>query len=202
MNAAGVHRFRKWEANHKKPLAPLPDCVAGVFMDVNYFKGEMVDSALWRKLREIDPQFEVVYDRCTTNGPMMPGFHLYRRVEGLEETSGRRLKLEFSLQFDVDAPWPTGQPREPGLWLIEEIRKRDKARLSGDKERADALAVKQITDAETAADEAADKAEREKFIDFNKEIQAPLAGKVAVGMSTTNERHRNKRKNKIQVRQA
>lgn len=200
MNAAGLIRFRKWEAGGKKGLKPLTDCIAAVFLDVQYYKGDMVDSALERRLREIDPQFEIIYDRCTTSHNMEPGFHLYRRVKGLPETSGRQLKLEFSLQKDCNQPWPLGGPREPGPWVIDEIRKTDKANLSGDKEKADAMAIKAMQDHTDAEDAAADAAQREQFIEFNKAIQPVMQERVAVGLSTTNERKPRGRPKKIQVK--
>lgn len=203
MNDAGIIRFRKWEMNGKKPLAPLPDCVAGVFMDVHYFKGtvdEMVEPRLFRALHAIDPAFEIMYDRCTTRGGSDPGFHLYRRTEGMAGLSSRRLQLEFSLQHDMTKPWPQGGPREPGMWIIDHIRKTDKANLSGDKDKADRLAVKMRNDAEAAEEARADKEEHDHYIEFNKAIQPVMEGKVTVGLSTTNERKGKRRANKVQVK--
>lgn len=203
MNDAGIIRFRKWEMNGRKPLAPLPDCVAGVFMDVHYFKGtvdEMVEPRLFRALHAIDPRFEIMYDRCTTSGGSGPGFHLYRRTEGMAGVSNRRLQLEFSLQRDMTKPWPQGEPCEPGMWVIDHIRKTDKANLSGDKDKADKMAVKKLADEDAAEDARVEKEEFEHYVEFNKAIQPVMEGKVSVGLSTTNERKPRGRPRKIQVK--
>ncbi len=86
---------------------------------------------LHQELRRIDRGFEIIYDRLTALSSTHPGHHLYRRISSGGSPLGDRLVLEFSLQEDIHARWPDGIPKAPGRWVVELVKKLDKANLPG-----------------------------------------------------------------------
>jgi len=92
-----------------------------------------------KAIRRLDPTLTILYDRATTCSAMMPGYHVYRDI------GGGRLVLVTSCQANMNAIWPNGGPRKPGLWLVDALLRmcrpvEDAAELGG--RRASALAKK------------------------------------------------------------
>lgn len=75
--------------------------------------------------------YRVLYDWSTTGGDATkPGWHLYEILQrGITEKYDM-LTLVCSLQYTMDVEWPTGTPRNPGLWLVEELKRREKLKDS------------------------------------------------------------------------
>lgn len=80
-------------------------------------------------LRDICPTFEIIHDPLThpANVPPEYGCHLY----SLDESRGV-LRLETSLQHETAQPWPRGQPREAGWWIVDWALAHMKSNLAPD----------------------------------------------------------------------
>lgn len=122
-----------------------------------------------RALKAISREFEVIYDPLTRPHGYSHGFgcHLYS-VKGGFNTS--ELVLEVSLQWDTKMPWPKGRPRAVGLWIVEWVKRHDKASLPGDRARIHRDIAQGFIDDEIARREALARsdadAEHEMATDF------------------------------------
>lgn len=181
MNGAGLARLNRWNDAGQKPQRVLTEMIHGAICGgIEYFKGSCVDEFMRQELRKIDPAFEIVYDRATSSGTLEPAFHLYRRIKGGANSPERLLRLEFSLQENCDLPWPQGKPREPGRWVIDEIRKHDKSNLSSDPEIANRRFLKQMRDKDLEETAKADIQDYEPIAEFEKECQEIIDGKKSM----------------------
>lgn len=75
-------------------------------------------------LQNLDRGFEVLYDRSCAPSDMSPSHGLYRCLRRGGSPNDDYFVLEFMLQYDMDKGWPHGKPRAPGMWLVEEVKKR------------------------------------------------------------------------------
>lgn len=77
------------------------------------------------KLKEINPQLDIVYDWPTAeNGSnMAPAHHVYLVVQRGATRSHDRMRLLMSLQRDTSRVWPTGTPYKPEDAVIDAFKR-------------------------------------------------------------------------------
>ncbi len=141
MTPRGQFRLHKWEECGRRPMRPMTYCYRGDLPNASWIGGDYY-GVLEHHLRNIDRNFVIIYDRCTAPNDMSPAHHLYRIVRRGGVPHDDFMVLEFSLQEDMRMVWPNGKPLAPGNWLLETVKKYDKARLPGDEAAAD----KQVAD--------------------------------------------------------
>ncbi len=195
LNGMGEARRQKWLANKCKPLKTVLKRAQAAAFPQSSYHGINADPDTMRVLHSIDPNFEIIYDMHTAK-QYGPGHHLYRRVKGDRLSADRELVLEFSLQYDLDKPWPEGVPREPGRWVVDAVRQRLKGRTLDEKDP-----VEQAIEDQDRMQDKADAEVLEMEQHFEKEMR-PLLQKVDDGraLKGKHRRYRPKdRKTTVQV---
>lgn len=81
-----------------------------------------------------DDGFEIIYDRATTTDSIRPGHHIYRILRRGGVPSEDVMVLEFSCKMEMDKAWSPDNARPPGWWIVEEFKKRDRARMTAQQE--------------------------------------------------------------------
>lgn len=129
----------RWWGRCGGPLPPVPrgprwfiECGTTTWMP---------DWQVSEALERIDSRLVLLYDPLTRQYPWHPkelAVHLYRRIPGQAI-----LVLEASLQWDMSAEWPKGDPRSPGLWLITWVKSHLKTQFSGDERHIDDGLIRQ-----------------------------------------------------------
>lgn len=127
--------WRLARAHRRGPRKPLHRCLRSKIPSQSYVREDfpMLDR-VHRALREIDRNFEIVYDKALApqGGP---GHVLYRCLRKGATPAYDLLQMESPLQHDMRLPWPSGKPREVGLWIVGWVKERDRATRGGSKKR-------------------------------------------------------------------
>lgn len=124
-------RIRRYNESPRfvcEPLTKAPRFVIPPGSWVYENKDEMKRMApQWRAL---DPEFEVIYDPLTSRGG--PGYHLFRVIRNGYRGICDWLIHEFSIQRDIEKPWPQGDPCKPDERHIRYAREHMKSNRPGD----------------------------------------------------------------------
>lgn len=173
MTHKGLLRLQKREAGIPQP--PMKYCHRCDLPETKYLF-EPRQSTLAFRLKQLDPGFEIIYDRATTKNNMQPGHHLYRVIRKGASQAMDYMVLELSIQEDLDMRWPTGVPKLPGDWLIAELQSRRKSRFEGS-EASVQKQLEEMREAGNIANEAKIQRETNEAIShFDKETQPYLKG--------------------------
>ncbi len=160
----GTVRQAIWEKNHFGPLDPFTQCFRYDLPVARFHKD--VEQVVIIALEALDPCLEIVFDKFTATGSG-PGHHLYRRSSRDGGNAYDSLQLEFSLMDDCGMVWGASPAREPGMWVVEEFKKRDLARLPGGKKAV----TKESKERAVKRDEAMDREAAEGVVHLEKELQ-------------------------------
>lgn len=131
--ATWLERFerRKWQWQSGQGAFPLGPTFRRYEVPKASWTGGQVIFELMDHLDRIDPALEILFDKFTVRGgpnSLGPGHHLVTRLEGSGECSADLLRMELTLQWDIDEDgytwaWPDYRLRAPGMWLIASLRK-------------------------------------------------------------------------------
>ena len=177
-------RARRREREGPRP--PLQYANRYDFHLAHYIRGD-VDLSTQIAIESLDRNFEIIYDRAIAPTDSSPGHCLYRRIRNGGSPTGDYFVLEFPLQWECEKQWPHGRPREPGMWVVDEIKKRMAAKnaFGGDTlEKATENEVDSIVSANDANREKIRKSESELNRELAKDFTAfAVRGKQTVSMN-------------------
>lgn len=105
------------------PALPADRCPSFVIPEARCTcDDKRVREAVERELQKVDPRFRIIYDPLTAvNGG--PGYHLYLQNKNKYPGGHDELVLEFSIQRDCTKDWPKGGPCNPGMWLVDFVKR-------------------------------------------------------------------------------
>ena len=118
---------RMVHAKREGPQQPLRRCLRRQIPNIGWGREDMnVLRRVNKALRQIDRDFEVIYDRALSPGGG-PGHCLYRVAKHGGVPVDDTLVLEFPLQWELASSWPEGGPRPPGMWILDVLKGLDRA---------------------------------------------------------------------------
>jgi len=124
-------REKQWLENGTQ--LPLNQGHVGDLPSSTWIGGD-VPWVLQEKIRRIDPDFKIIYDRLAAPDSLSPSHFLIRITRRGGTPAASSFVLEFPLQYDIEMEWPHGTPRAPGEWVLDAIKQRWKANLPGETE--------------------------------------------------------------------
>lgn len=119
-------QMRMEHAREFGPQEPMVHCLRAEFCPQSYICNDaLMNYSVGEELKRLDPHLEIVYDYATSGDVTRPGHHIYRVKQRGGTRQEDKMVLVLSLQHDMDATWPIGEPRSPGHWVVEAYKKFD-----------------------------------------------------------------------------